>query len=90
MPTYDMAIACFDVYFQHLDAVQHIMHVENTRRSIDNVYSQIQSQQTLDPVVLVMILKDLVLMLFQLWVVTVPSLRHILHLRRVADLCGCG
>lgn len=56
VPPYHVTIRFLNVYADHLDAMQHVMHVEHTRNIYDRVYSQIQANDKPDPGALALIL----------------------------------
>lgn len=49
IPPLDLAMAALNIYSEHLDAAQHVMHVDSARESFDLVYSQIELEQTPSP-----------------------------------------
>lgn len=49
MPTKDVAIAFLDAYATHLEATQHLLHINSTRDLIDRVYDRLAIGQEVDP-----------------------------------------
>ncbi|EME85182.1 uncharacterized protein MYCFIDRAFT_153260 [Pseudocercospora fijiensis CIRAD86] len=56
VPTYDVALAFLDAYAEHLDAMQHIMHIDSARSCIEHTYRKIKAGHELDPGALTLIL----------------------------------
>ncbi|KAF7193838.1 putative transcription factor lepB [Pseudocercospora fuligena] len=56
VPTYDVALAFLDAYAEHLDAMQHIMHIDSARSCIEHTYRKIKSGHEVDPGALTLIL----------------------------------
>lgn len=49
IPSYDVVVACLDAYSHFLDAMQHIMHMPDSRRMIAHNYAQMQSRHHVEP-----------------------------------------
>ena len=56
LPTREVAIKLLDAYAEHLDAVQHIMHIDNAVQAFDRAYSQAESGQRVEPGAMTLIL----------------------------------
>lgn len=56
IPPYDVVIELLTAYSEYMDAVQHIMHIEFTRQTIDQVYLQVHAKKSVDPGALALIL----------------------------------
>lgn len=56
LPTKDVVLTTLEAYAEHVDAVQHIMHVDRTREVVDKVYHRIEMRQHVDPGVLAFVL----------------------------------
>jgi hypothetical protein len=56
VPTAVIANTFLDAYATHLDAVQHVLHVETTRKVIAHMYARHETGQELDPGALCLVL----------------------------------
>lgn len=56
LPTREVAMELLDTYAKHLDAVQHIMHIDSTMRAFDQAYTQLEAGQNVEPGVVMLIL----------------------------------
>lgn len=56
VPTYDVAMTFLDAYAEHLDPMQHMMHIDSARSCFERTYSALSHGQEVDPGVLVLIL----------------------------------
>lgn len=56
LPTKDVVLTTLEAYAEHVDAIQHIMHVDRTREVVHELYHRIEMHLPVDPGVLAFVL----------------------------------